>query len=75
MEYKPLGNTSLRVSELCLGTMVFGETGSRGADENTSKKLIQQFIAEGGNFIDTADVYTNGKSEKIVGETKKRTIR
>lgn len=68
MEYRPLGNTSLRVSELCLGTMVFGEAAPRGANEETSKKMIKQFIDVGGNFIDTADVYAEGKSEKILGK-------
>ncbi|MFX0124416.1 MAG: aldo/keto reductase [Candidatus Hodarchaeota archaeon] len=68
MEYKTLGNTSLKVSELCLGTMVFGEEGSRGADELTSEKMIEGFIEAGGNFIDTADVYAQGKSEKIIGK-------
>ncbi|MFX1504858.1 MAG: aldo/keto reductase [Promethearchaeota archaeon] len=67
MENKSLGNTSLYVSELCLGTMVFGEEGSRGADELTSERMIKRYIDAGGNFIDTADVYAQGKSEKIVG--------
>ncbi|MFW9906323.1 MAG: aldo/keto reductase [Candidatus Thorarchaeota archaeon] len=68
MEYKTLGNTSLYVSELCLGTMVFGEEESRGADELTSNQIINRFIDVGGNFIDTADVYAQGKSEEIVGK-------
>jgi len=71
MKYKDLGRTSLRVSELCLGTMVFGEEGSRGTDASESKKIIKKFIDEGGNFIDTADVYSKGISEKIVGEAVK----
>ncbi|MFX1533527.1 MAG: aldo/keto reductase [Promethearchaeota archaeon] len=68
MDYRPLGSSSLRVSELCLGTMVFGETESRGADEPTSIKMINKFLDAGGNFIDTADVYAQGTSEKIVAK-------
>ncbi|MCZ8515466.1 aldo/keto reductase [Paenibacillus filicis] len=63
MEYKHLGKTGLRVSELCLGAMTFGrETGER-----ESQLIMDQFIEAGGNFIDTADVYTGGASEEIVG--------
>ncbi|MFX0093388.1 MAG: aldo/keto reductase, partial [Candidatus Hodarchaeota archaeon] len=73
MKMRVLGKTSLRVSELCLGTMVFGESGSRGTDEDTSIKMIKRFIDVGGNFIDTADVYgdPNGKSEEITGKAIK----
>jgi aryl-alcohol dehydrogenase-like predicted oxidoreductase len=55
------------VSELCLGTMIFGEDSERSADEATALRLIDQFLDAGGNFIDTADVYANGRSEEIVG--------
>jgi len=63
MEYRFLGKTGLRVSELCLGTMTFG----READEATSHAMLDQFVAAGGTFIDTADVYGRGVSEEIVG--------
>jgi aryl-alcohol dehydrogenase-like predicted oxidoreductase len=63
MQNRYLGRTGLRVSELCLGTMTFG----REATEEESFKLLDQFVDRGGNFIDTADVYTGGASEEIVG--------
>ena len=63
MEYRFLGRTGLRVSELCLGTMTFG----READEATSHAILDRFVAAGGNFIDTANVYGRGKSESVVG--------
>jgi len=68
MKYNYLGKTSLKVSELCLGTMIFGESSGRSADKPTSLNLIDRFIDAGGNFIDTANVYGDGASEKIVGE-------
>jgi aryl-alcohol dehydrogenase-like predicted oxidoreductase len=67
MEFRNLGNTGLRVSELCLGTMTF----ARETDEETSLRMIERFIEAGGNFIDTADVYTAGRSEEIVGKALK----
>ena len=63
MQFRNLGNTGLRVSELCLGCMTFG----RESDEETSGRLIERYIEAGGNFIDTADVYSSGRSEEIVG--------
>jgi aryl-alcohol dehydrogenase-like predicted oxidoreductase len=63
MNYRFLGKTGLKVSELCLGAMTFG----READEATSRQIMDHFVAAGGNFIDTADVYTQGASEEIVG--------
>ena len=63
MEYRLLGSTGTRVSELCLGTMTFGKE----ADEPTSRDLVDRFLAAGGNFVDTADVYNNGASEEITG--------
>jgi aryl-alcohol dehydrogenase-like predicted oxidoreductase len=68
MRYKLLGNSGLRVSELCLGTMTFGEDWGWGAPKDTSQQIFDTFVAAGGNFIDTANLYTNGSSEKIVGE-------
>jgi len=68
MRYKLLGKTGLRVSELNLGTMTFGEEWGWGADRETSKKIFDAFANKGGNFIDTANRYTEGSSEKFVGE-------
>jgi len=67
MKYKPLGKSGLLVSELCLGAMVFGEEGFRGTDQKTAEKIIHKFLDAGGNHIDTANVYANGRSEQIVG--------
>ncbi len=63
MEYRRLGHSGVMVSELCLGAMTFG----REIDDNASKKLIDRFLEAGGNFIDTADVYSQGLSEEITG--------
>jgi aryl-alcohol dehydrogenase-like predicted oxidoreductase len=63
MEYRKLGRTGLMVSELCLGTMTFGNE----ADEQTSKSVTDRFVEAGGNFLDTANVYSRGISEKITG--------
>jgi len=63
MEYRQLGRTGLKVSELCLGAMNFGWT----TGENDSWAVLNHFIGAGGNFIDTADVYAGGKSEEILG--------
>jgi aryl-alcohol dehydrogenase-like predicted oxidoreductase len=68
MNYKLLGNTGLRVSELCLGTMTFGEEWGWGASQQECKAMYDAFVNAGGNFIDTANRYTEGTSEKIVGE-------
>src|SRR5262249_42611204 len=63
MDYRFMGKTGLKVSELCLGAMTFG----REATEETSFKIMDRFVEAGGNFIDTADVYSQGTSEQIVG--------
>jgi aryl-alcohol dehydrogenase-like predicted oxidoreductase len=63
MNYRYMGRTGLKVSDLCFGAMTFG----READEQTSFQLLDRFVEAGGNFIDTADVYTRGVSEEIVG--------
>ncbi len=68
MKYKLLGNTGLRVSELCLGTMTFGTEWGWGAGKRESKKIFDAFAEAGGNFIDTANYYTFGTSEKFVGD-------
>ncbi|MDQ8733755.1 aldo/keto reductase [Paenibacillus sp. LHD-38] len=67
MNYKLLGKSGLAVSELCLGTMTFGNTTS----EEDSIEMINRFVDRGGNFLDTADVYVSGRSEEIVGEAIK----
>jgi len=63
MELRKLGNSGTVVSALCLGTMTFGSD----ADEATSFALMDDYVEAGGNFLDTADVYTNGTSEEIIG--------
>jgi len=66
MEFRPLGSTGVQVSELCLGAMMFGEWGTRDHDE--SIRIIHRALEAGINFIDTADVYSAGESEEIVGK-------
>lgn len=68
MQYKLLGKSGLRVSELCLGTMTFGEDWGWGSSKEESQKIYQTFREAGGNFIDTANIYTNGTSEEFLGE-------
>jgi aryl-alcohol dehydrogenase-like predicted oxidoreductase len=68
MRYKLLGHSGLRVSELCLGTMTFGSDWGWGADRAEAGQIFEHFVEAGGNFIDTANNYTNGTSETIVGE-------
>lgn len=68
MRYKLLGKSGLRVSELCLGTMTFGEDWGWGASIDESRQIFDAFREAGGNFIDTANGYTDGTSEKFVGE-------
>ncbi len=63
MEYRKLGNTGTLISELCLGTMTFGGQTS----ESDARKIMDRFVEEGGMFFDTANVYTGGKSEEILG--------
>jgi aryl-alcohol dehydrogenase-like predicted oxidoreductase len=63
MEYRRLGATGLKVSELCLGCMTFG----RETDETTAGKILDRFVEVGGNFLDTANVYAAGASEEILG--------
>jgi len=71
MKYKLLGKSGLRVSELCLGTMTFGDDWGWGAAKEESLAIYNAFLEAGGNFIDTADVYTNGTSEIFLGEFMK----
>lgn len=67
MQYRHLGSGGPPVSELALGTMVFGEEGPRGASADDSRRIIDAFIDAGGTHIDTANVYAAGRSEEIVG--------
>jgi aryl-alcohol dehydrogenase-like predicted oxidoreductase len=66
MEYRPLGRTGITVSQLCLGAMMFGAAGNPDHDE--SIRIIRRALDAGINFIDTADVYSAGESEEIVGK-------
>jgi aryl-alcohol dehydrogenase-like predicted oxidoreductase len=68
MRYKLLGASGLRVSELALGTMTFGETWGWGASRDESRKIFEAFAEAGGNFLDTANNYTDGTSEEYVGD-------
>ena len=68
MRYQLLGRSGLRVSELCLGTMTFGEDWGWGSSKDTAKAVFDTFVEAGGNFLDTANLYTNGSSEKLLGE-------
>lgn len=68
MRYKLLGKSGLRVSELALGTMTFGEDWGWGTSREESRKIFDRFAEAGGNFIDTACNYTEGTSERFVGD-------
>ena len=67
-EYSTLGRSGLRVSPLCLGTMTFGTEWGWGSEEKISRNLFDRYIEVGGNFVHTADGYTGGKSEELVGK-------
>ncbi len=71
MRYRLLGKTGVRISEVALGTMTFGEDWGWGAPPDVSARILDLFADAGGNVIDTADVYTNGTSETILGELLK----
>jgi aryl-alcohol dehydrogenase-like predicted oxidoreductase len=72
MRYKLLGRTGLRVSELCLGAMIFGDRrGGWGASRDEAARIVERFAEAGGNFVDTANSYAGGDSERIVGELTK----
>ncbi len=66
MEYRPLGRTGVQVSPLCLGTMMFGAWGN--TDHDDAIRVIHRALDAGVNFVDTADVYSAGESEEIVGK-------
>jgi aryl-alcohol dehydrogenase-like predicted oxidoreductase len=67
MRYKMLGQSGLRVSEICLGTMSMGQDWSFGADEATSRQVLDTYADAGGNFLDTANTYHNGQTEEYLG--------
>jgi aryl-alcohol dehydrogenase-like predicted oxidoreductase len=69
MEYRPLGRTGVQVSPLCLGTMMFGAWGN--PDHDDSIRVIHRALDAGINFVDTADIYSAGESEEIVGKALK----
>ena len=67
--YRTLGRSGLRVSPFALGAMTFGEDpGAAGSSVEESEKILGTYLDLGGNFIDTANFYTNGHSEKILGD-------
>jgi aryl-alcohol dehydrogenase-like predicted oxidoreductase len=68
MNLRVLGRSGLRVSELCLGTMTFGPDWGWGADRDESRRIFDAYVEAGGNFVDTANNYTEGSSESFVGE-------
>jgi aryl-alcohol dehydrogenase-like predicted oxidoreductase len=67
MKYRPLGRSGLLVSELALGTMIFGEQSQRSTTPQEAERIIHRFLDAGGNHIDTANVYAEGRSEEIIG--------
>lgn len=78
MRYNQFGNTGLFVSELCLGTMTFGEAGSgttweaiADVDQASANRIVERALSAGVNFIDTADVYSFGQSERMLGQALK----
>ncbi|MEM9874497.1 MAG: aldo/keto reductase, partial [Myxococcota bacterium] len=68
MRYKLMGNTGLKVSELCLGTMSFGTKWGFGADEDESLRVAAAYADAGGNFLDTANKYHEGETEEFVAK-------
>jgi aryl-alcohol dehydrogenase-like predicted oxidoreductase len=68
MNYKLLGNSSLLVSELCLGTMTFGTEWGWGATQEESRKIFDSYAEAGGQFLDTANCYTDGTSERFLAD-------
>ncbi|MEX2219843.1 MAG: aldo/keto reductase [Phycisphaerales bacterium] len=66
--YRTLGRSGLRVSPMCLGTMTFGPDWGWGSSVEDSTRIIDAYLERGGNFIDTANIYTKGHSEKIIGD-------
>ncbi len=67
-QYVTIGHSGLRVSPLCLGTMTFGKEWGWGSEPEDAKRILDAYVDRGGNFIDTANGYTKGHSEVIIGE-------
>src|SRR5260370_39204966 len=78
MKYSLLGKSGLRVSELALGAMTFGTEWGWGTEKNEARKMLDLYIDNGGNFVDKANVYTKGSSEKmlsaIVGDERQQIV-
>ena len=68
MKYRLLGSSGMRVSEVAMGTMTFGEDWGWGASKDVSRRIFERFAEAGGNFVDTSNNYTNGTAEMFVGE-------
>ena len=68
MEYRKLGNCGIFTTSLALGTMLFGESGSSGTSEQESARILDAYLDAGGNHIDTANAYAQGRSERIIGK-------
>jgi len=75
LRYRLLGKSGLRVSEICLGTMSFGDQWGFGADEATSHQVLDAYAEAGGNFLDTANKYHGGQTEEFVGSWLEKTGR
>lgn len=73
VDYTPLGQTGMHVSSICLGAMMFGSWGE--PDHRVAADLIHRALDAGVNFIDTADVYSSGESEEIVGKVLRGSLR
>jgi|HubBroStandDraft_6_1064221.scaffolds.fasta_scaffold00289_22 aryl-alcohol dehydrogenase-like predicted oxidoreductase len=67
-QYVTLGRSGLRVSPLALGTMTFGTEWGWGSEPAVARQVFDRYVDQGGNFLDTADAYTNGRSEELVGQ-------
>src|SRR5215468_9095550 len=67
-DYVTLGRSGLRVSPVCLGTMTFGTEWGWGSEEPAARAVFDGYVGAGGNFIDTADGYTEGHSEELLGK-------
>jgi aryl-alcohol dehydrogenase-like predicted oxidoreductase len=75
MRYKTFGQrTGLKVSELALGAGMFGRTWGCGAEPDAVRSILQGYVEAGGNFIDTADNYQHGESERLIGELGQREV-
>ncbi|HWL87714.1 MAG TPA: aldo/keto reductase, partial [Polyangiaceae bacterium] len=75
VDYSTLGRSGLKVSPLCLGTMTFGTEWGWGSPKDTAFQILARYLDAGGNFLDTANGYTNGTSEEHIGEYLKESGR